>query len=355
MKIRIHILMSAAAASLAALPVIGAEEARAETLRSESGQSEKRELRVLSAPERERRVTHPRGPAGEMEKEVVAFLGVDTGPVSAAVATQLGLQRGTGLVVNHIVPKSPAASVLQQHDILLKLDDQILIETRQLSVLIRGKKEGDEVTLTYLRGGKQATVKVKLAKQELPKFATTIIGTPGAFTFAGPPERTDVFVPSAEAEREEVDRVLSLLQHARGIDLPPGHVPAAPRIRAERARGPGVRAISLNTGNSSLVYSDEEGSLDLRIQDGAKTLVAKDPQGRELYSGPVTTPKEREELPQGVRERLEKLEGMRDVTFRTEGDMRFESKVVRPRGIAFPLPAPTPRVAPLPRRMPAFF
>src|SRR5262249_44201704 len=103
-------------------------------------------------------------------------------PVSATMASQLGLQRGTGLVVNRIVPKSPADGVLNDHDILLRLDDQILIETRQLAVLIRGHKEGDEVTLTYLRTAQKATAKVKLGKTEQPKMALFERAVPGPFS-----------------------------------------------------------------------------------------------------------------------------------------------------------------------------
>ena len=317
-----------------------------------AAKQDKRELRVLSSPER--RVMIRRGEAEDGEKETVAFLGVDTGPVSPAVSTQLGLPRGTGLVVNHIVPKSPAEGVLHQHDILLKLDDQILIETRQLSVLIRNKKEGDEVTLTYMRGGKQATAKVKLGKHDVPKLSLAFGPEAGAFAFGLGPEHFELFVPSPDGEREDVDRVLSLLQRGPGVpDGPPGFIPRAPRIRAEAAGKPGVRAISVNTQNSNLVYSDDGGSLELTIKDGVKTLVAKDAKGEQQFSGPVNTPEERNALPAGVRERLEKLEGMQDVTFRTDRDFRgAEGKMIRPRGIAFPLPAP--QVKPTPPRAPGF-
>ena len=76
--------------------------------------------------------------------------------------------------MNHIAPGSPSAGALKPHDILLKLDDQILIEQRQLAVLVRGHKEGDEITLTYLRAGKQATAKVKLAKHDVPKMTDDV-------------------------------------------------------------------------------------------------------------------------------------------------------------------------------------
>src|SRR5829696_9143182 len=61
------------------------------------------------------------------EKEVVTFLGVETAPVSETLGSQLGLPKESGLVVIHVVPESPAASALKQHDVLVKLDDQLLV------------------------------------------------------------------------------------------------------------------------------------------------------------------------------------------------------------------------------------
>lgn len=281
--------------------------------------------------------------AGGGEKEIVTFLGVETAPVSPTLTAQLSLPNGSGLVVAHVVPDSPAAGALQLHDILLKLDDQILVETRQLSVLIRNHKEGDEVAITYLRGGKQAVAKVKLEKHEVPKISALFEhmvpgGAMNGLGF-GPgvgPGRVEAPFPGGAGRREEADRVLSLIQGA-----PAG---GAPRIQIERRGGPGYRAMSINTGNSSLAFSDEQGSLDLTLKDGRKTLVAKDARGVELFSGPVTTPEERRAMPPVVRERLEKLEGMHDITFRTDGDFKgAETRVFRPagRGISMP-PAPMP-------------
>lgn len=297
---------------------------------------EKKSMRVLAAPER--RVIAPRDGERKVEMETVAFLGVETQPVSAAMAAQLGLARGTGLIVNHIVPKSPAADVLNEYDVLLNLDDQILIETRQLAVLIRLHKEGDEIGLTYLRAGKKTTTRVKLGKTDVPKNA---LG--GAW--GTPPGARFEMLTSPGGEPREIDHVLSMMQGAHNGD--------PVRIQIERNGGPGFRAMTLNTGNSNLVFSDDKGSLELSLQNGKKRLVARDPKGAEIYSGPVTTPEERRALPPELRERLEHLEAMHDVTFRTDGDFKgVESKVAHPRGISFPQPAPAPRA---PTSAPGFF
>jgi hypothetical protein len=297
----------------------------------------KKELRVLASPEKGRRVMGQMDSNSreKVEKETVAFLGVSTAPVSATIRAQLGLPRGTGLAVNHIVPKSAAVGVLEPHDILLKMDDQILIEVRQLSVLIRNHKVGDEVVLTYLRGGQKATAKVKLGKTEETKtaefgYTTVPFGAAGA---GG--SRFELFAPSPDPDRAHVDHLLGLIQRA------PKGEPF--RIQIDRNAGPGFRAMAVNTGNSNLVFSDDQGSLELTTSDGAKTLVAKTADGKELFSGPVSSAEERAKLPAGVRERLEQLEGMHDVTFRTDGDFKgTESRVVRPREIAAPFARPFP-------------
>src|ERR1700726_4834349 len=97
------------------------------------------------------------GPPNHHEKKVpVTFLGVETSDVPSVVCEQLGLAKGFGLVVDYIVPDSPAAAAgVQQNDIIKMLNDQILTEPDQLSTLIRSYSEGTTVTLTLLRKGKE--------------------------------------------------------------------------------------------------------------------------------------------------------------------------------------------------------
>lgn len=277
------------------------------------------------------------------EREEATFLGVETMPITSTLTAQLNLAKNTGLVVRQIVADSPAAGVLREDDVLVKFDDQILIETRQFAVLVRNKNAGDEVSLTYVRGGKQSVAKVKLVKREVPKLAA-------AFTEAMPfGFVTGQAVPGMpwegglpEARREQVDRMLTLIRPM------PGTEPM--RMRIEGDSRIGVQATRVNIANSTLIYNDEQGTLELTTKDGQKSLVAKDPQGAEQFSGSIATPEERNALPPGIRARLEKIEGMDNVTFRTDGDFRAaETTVVRPlpRGISFPTTAPRPVPSPL--------
>lgn len=262
-----------------------------------------------------------------MEMESATFLGVETSPVSPTLIAQLNLPDHSGLVVLSVVDNSPAAAVLKPHDILLKLDDQILIDERQLAVLVRNHKEGDQVTLTYVRGGKQATASVKLVKHDVPKFGEMMRGMPHMIPF--PQHRTGGAVGMVEG-REDMDNVLSLMERA--------HSGEPLRMRIEHGQGPGMRAVSVNTGNSNLVYSDEKGSMELTFKDGKKTLIAKDPKGTQQFAGPVTSDDERKAMPADVRERLEKLEAMHNMTFQTDGDFEFETRVADPEAKPIVLP-----------------
>src|SRR6266513_5000704 len=76
---------------------------------------------------------HERAP-----KVPMTFLGVETSQVPSVVSEQLGLAKGLGLVVEYVVPNSPAASAgIQQNDILKMVNDQILIEPSQLRKLLQ--------------------------------------------------------------------------------------------------------------------------------------------------------------------------------------------------------------------------
>ncbi len=282
-------------------------------------------LRVLAqtndggTPKEERRIT-VREVRKAVEKELVPFLGVVTESVSATLASQLGLTEGTGLVVKQASADSPAA-VFKAHDILLKFDDQLLMDTRQLGVLLRTKKVGDEVTITYLRAGKTATAKVKLGSREVARSASKGTGIEMLPTLS---------FDSSGGNRQEMDRILALIDERR-------------RSGKSSEGGPDVRIITMNTANSTMVLSDDQGSMELTSKDGKKTLVAKDAKGAVVFDGPITTAEERKALPPAVAERLGKLEAMKEFEFKTGEDFKgSEMKIVPVPGQKIALP-PAPR------------
>ena len=115
---------------------------------------------------------HPPSPGGHEKapKVPVIVLGVETSQVPTVVSEQLGLSKGFGLVVEYVVPDSPAAAAgIQQNDILKMLNEQILIEPSQLRKLLQTFSDGADVTLTILRKGQEQKITVKLTKKERPQ------------------------------------------------------------------------------------------------------------------------------------------------------------------------------------------
>jgi hypothetical protein len=254
-----------------------------------------------------------------MEKEKVTFLGVETAPVSRTLSTQLGLARDTGLVITRISEKSPAAEVLKEDDVLTRLDDQILVNQQQLGVLVRAKKEGDEVKLTVIRGGKETTVKAKLATHEVPKMAAAFFGGPGGFGWSAA-------APSAGIARlREMPGMDG--EHARDVLRMIGrdhrNFLATPGVRVFGSKGKG--STILDMPNSNISYSDDDGSIDIKSEDGKRTLTVKDTGGKVTFEGPINTEEERKKLPPEVMKQLEKLD---DDTISFEAGEHFEHEVL---------------------------
>ena len=269
-----------------------------------------------------------RGDSSErLPKVPVTFLGVETSDVPSVVAEQLGLAKGFGLVVDYVTPDGPAAAAgLQPNDILKMLNDQILTEPNQLAKLIRSYNEGTTVTLTVLRKGAETKLSAKLAKKEVPQRRGSWEGRGG-----GHSENFGDFGPRFEEKMSELGEKLGNLDLGN-ID----ETVAKARAEAERARAQArveirrateeakrvarnIRVVTshdngalkttrIDLGKAQITYSDGQGEMRIETEDGKKMLTAKDPQGRLLFSGPVTSKEELEKVPAEVRQRYEKLE-----------------------------------------------
>ena len=246
---------------------------------------------------------------GLVEKQKVAFLGIMTAPVDRTLSSQLGLPRDTGLVVGDVVEKSPAAEFIRRDDVLTKLDDQILINPPQLSVLVRSRKEGDEVRLTLLREGKELNVKVKLGAHEIEVFkgGHPMLAPPGRFggdfDQAGPEDMgpgLDRIGELPGMDPGEARDVLRMIQHERGNFV------AGPGLHIRRRGDLGVTILDLPKSN--ITYSDDEGSIEIKVTDDRRTLTVKNTKGEVAFAGPITTEDDRKKLPPEVLKRLGRLE-----------------------------------------------
>jgi len=264
----------------------------------------------------------PQAPPGRIHERApkvpMTFLGVETSQVPSVVSEQLGLAKGFGLVVDYVVPDSPAAAAgIQQNDILKMLNDQILIEPSQLRKLLQNFSEGTEVTLTILRKGQEQKITVKLTKKEVPQRHSWIPGgKPGPHW-----DFDDVGDPGEQMQdlKKQLQEQLGGAQHGVIREAVMKAREAAKRAREEAGRAAreirilssdhgAFRATRIDIGKAQIVFSDDKGEMKVETVDGKKLLTAKDPRGTLLFSGPVETKADLDKIPAEVRERYEKLQ-----------------------------------------------
>src|SRR5204863_9799764 len=262
---------------------------------------------------------HPPAPGSheKASKVPMIFLGVETSQVPTVVSEQLGLSKGLGLVVEYVVPNSPAAAAgIQQNDILKMLNDQILIEPSQLRKLLQTYSEGTEVTLTILRKGKEQKITTKLAKKEVPQHHSMIPG--GNHDWHWDFDETGDLGEQMQELKEQLKEQLGDTRGiVRGAVIQAHEAARRAREDARRAaqeihilsRDNGaLKATNIDLGNAQVVFSDDKGELKWENVDGKKLLTVKDPKGKLVFSGAVETQEDFDKLPADVRDRYEKLQ-----------------------------------------------
>lgn len=226
----------------------------------------------------------------------VPFLGVAALSVPEDVSAHLALPEGLYLSVASVQPGSPAAKAgLQPHDLLTHLDEQVLVNPPQFQRLVRMKKAGDEVTLRYLRAGKEQTVNVALVEQEIREEETS----PRAWD-------SQSFPPAPPDMREHFRRMQEQMQRMHGrAGFPQIQDPFGQEENAVPSGG--AQASSTSSRSASMV--NDKGRFTFTEQNGDKTFRAESPDGKVLFEGPVNTEDERKKVPEDVREVLRELDG----------------------------------------------
>lgn len=188
------------------------------------------------------------------------WVGVSVSPAPASLRHQLKVAEGIGLVIEFVQPKSPAADAgLKPFDLLLKLDDQWLINPEQFAVLIRMHHAGDEVKLTCLREGNERTVSVKLVEHEAPRVPEW----DGNLGWPNPPQ--------------------------------------PPRVRPPRAAGTPF-------GETIITWLDGQRQMSVTTSNGHRTLQVKENgSGKVLFDGPIDTDEQRAKLPPEIRHALDDM------------------------------------------------
>ena len=265
-----------------------------------------------------------------------ASLGITMDEIPALTRSQLGLPEGIGVAVEHVAKGSAAEKAgLKINDIITQLDDQLIINGQQLQTLIRTKKPGDEVTVTYIRKGKEHKAKVKLAKGSIVARAPQALrlqnGKWQQFNLPnglghGQMQMFKLNPQNLDQLNEQLKNIpginpkdLKKMLEGQGLNFGLG----APKGNGGKEfkfhlKLPGGNNENPNNPNlnirrqvvTSVSISDNTGSYTLNTKNGKKTFTAKDPDGAESFTGPVDTEEQRDSLDRNLIKKLEQLEGM---------------------------------------------
>ncbi len=286
------------------------------------------------------------GPAPAAPERVEAtYLGVTAEPLDFDTAKLMGVQPGTGLSVGFVSEGSPAdLAGLNPGDVLLRLNDQVLVNFEQLAVLIRSFKAGEKVTLHVFSGDEPAELTAELGtamvsqlgpggkaiegpqwRVQQNKPAEVIPVEPGGPWLIGPDARDaqrlvdmlrriepgpggldqdpaamiDQLREQMRQHREEMDRMIQQMRLQLDLDLED--------LRGEVEPVPGRPNNAQRRMQASMTTSDGEHTIALKINDGDRMLRVTEAGGAVLFDGPVPDDGRIDGLPAEVQEKVDRM------------------------------------------------
>jgi len=293
-----------------------------------------------------------RGPQPEMKP--TAYIGVLTRGVPPEVRAQTGLGEGFGLLVEEVMPDSPAQKAgLQQHDVLVLLGDQKLINQEQLSTLVRAEKKDADLSFTLKRAGTEQKISIKVGERLMPVVMHDrerdgfepfhMFGRDGERLNQQLHEGVQRFQQGVkefqdrmqgwsrdpkdngptryDERRDNNDRGNNGPQSRRDGDRPQGGPDGQPSRRPEgdkprdggERRGPPSASSSSSSRSSSnsfqrnIVRRDDSGEYSLREDGGAKLFVVKPKDGEE-QTFIINTEEQRKAIPEALQSKLRELD-----------------------------------------------
>jgi len=265
-----------------------------------------------------------------------SWLGVAVEEASEALASQLGLAPGVGLLVTYITPDSPAAKVgLQKNDVLVEFEGQALVHPAQLRKLVQVRQEGDTVKLAFYRGGQKQTASVALGKAP-PGFGLLEDGAALKGDLYGLTRQFRA-LPMGDAWRDAVNAYRDSLGHLkfdqqkvqeevhRSVEQARKAWEDALRYSTNAAstalakalkelqrsglladNGASVTVRSTGERVKSIVKADESGTIVV-VSNPKPRLTAHDQDGKLLFDGEIDTPEQRAKVPPELWEKVEPL------------------------------------------------
>lgn len=286
----------------------------------------------------------PQAPSAKVKSAASAYAGI-----SPAIVTELArrgvtsqdVPPGVGVLVAFVDPKGPSMGILAEDDILVRLDDQVLVNPEQFRALIGMSKPGDVVTIVAVREDEVIKVNLKLGSRNAPVASATKAkkssapkveakvadeAAPAAPKAVVPP-RMGITIngQTFEFNQDPMEgfppEIIQQFNEMRQRSMPVPRV-AEPEVEAEKESAPAPSApamqsksksFSFSFGNggsvsSNSVAADRDGTVAIEERDGKKHAVIKDASGKVLFDGDVTTDEARAKMKPKLRDRLKLVE-----------------------------------------------
>ena len=239
-------------------------------------------------------------PSQENADTVVPYLGVGSTAVGELLSGHLGIEYG--VVIQQVHEGSGAAKAgLLKNDILLSFDGRHLATPLDLRDAVRGCKVGDEVAVDLIRKGQKMEEVVLLEERPegLPGFVPSDRRGMGQLRQVWP--GADQMPDGA---RDQIDRLRNMIdEEFNGIGL---GLKLNEMLQGDLPDGDGQIDIDMNA-ESSVTWSDGQGTITMKMQDGQTEVVVRDNNGGIVYDGPWETEQDKAAVGPEVRERIENM------------------------------------------------
>ncbi len=237
------------------------------------------------------------------------FLGVILDPVPELLADHLKLERGEGIVIGDLVAGGPAEKAgLEIGDVLYEVAGTGVGSPEAVRQVVAGHDVGDEIELGVIQQGERR--KAKLTLGEAPE---AMAGPAGGMGQAGQPfEGLDLPEKHADLIREALELNLRAFEGLEDEGGLADQLQQGLMQRLQKEMGGGAMRMQFGA-ESSIRLLDEEGSIEMLSRDGHKEAKVYDKDGELLWEGPYDTDQDKAAVPDGIRERLEKLDFDMDI------------------------------------------
>ena len=235
-----------------------------------------------------------------------AFLGVVCMPLPDMLVDHLGLKKDGGIVVQALCPPDgPAAKAgVAVNDVITRIGEQAVTSPADLTKWVTSHQPGDKIHLDVIHHGKPAGLDVTLGAKPDDLAALNPNGL-DQLNLEGMP-------------KELADRVRRAIEgNIGGIDMdavaPPDAAPKIQELKMRMGKAMGnlnglniVPKIEIQQG-ASFRMMDEQGSIELKSNDGDKEVTLRDKDNKVVWSGPWDTDQDKAAAPEDVRKRIEHL------------------------------------------------